>query len=141
MRTKVVAVKPRITISSIPLEQIDFDPYNKGGLIVSFDDQQDTRVKLRFITTTAMKLVSRDYAYGENPKYQGMIDTDDNMGTVSEVIPIRWYGHFITPDDETIMDTIYKDQPKLRHFVLNFGEYGLEILAESFEVLTSEPHK
>ncbi|HRF96442.1 MAG TPA: hypothetical protein PLZ51_14650 [Aggregatilineales bacterium] len=138
IKTQIISIEPIITIHQTPLADIRYGARTHRGLIVSFDDKEERRVVLSFNSVFGVKSVTNDFTYGPETKYKGTIENKAIRRTLQEVIPVRWYGHFTTNDDERIMEIIESKPFQIRHFVLEFGDDTLEVLAREFEILDSE---
>lgn len=134
METKIISLEPILKIGD-PSETICYD---LSGLTITFWDGKDKIITVRFRGVDGMKFVTRDMTYDIERKYQGTLDDQSIPRTLKEVIPARWYGHFMTSDDNKVDNFINNTPYKLRHFVMEFVNETLEVLASGFEIVSIE---
>jgi hypothetical protein len=116
-------------LNRVTLERIEYDLANLGGLIVEFDDTTGARIRLLFSTISGVHFVHENYMdYGK-------LAVDNKFPKrLLEIDPPEWGEHYSSVSEAEIKNRLDTDVYRLRHFVLPFEDYTLEILASGHEV-------
>jgi len=123
-------VNTEFEIHVTPLERVVFDLHNLQGLLVEFDDVHERRIQLRFRAVAGLKMIDEDYLNYNAIKVEGKFPR-----RLLELAPPEWAGQYVTVAQENLQKrlTVVPSSP-LRHFILPFQDYVVEVLASEFLV-------
>ncbi|AAM05444.1 predicted protein [Methanosarcina acetivorans C2A] len=119
-------LEPNITVHDVPFEKIVCDNRDGNKLFIEFDDENEIRYKIEFVTYIALKITIDDCFDGS------FLFDISNHGMMYEAINSDWFSQ---------LKSEYNDQHphgKLidgaHHYIIGLGDFYVEIIARGYKL-------
>lgn len=123
---KIQALEPSILVHDVPFEKIICDSKNGNKLLIEFDDENEKRYRIDFITHIVLKVV-RDDCFDS-----GFLSSVTNDGMMYELLDSEWIyqlkkDYYNRRKHEHLMDGTH-------HYLIILGDYYVEIIARGYNI-------
>jgi hypothetical protein len=123
---EIKVLEKNIVVHDVPFEKIVCDNRDKNSLFIEFDDINEARYKIEFLSYRALKVTDEDC-------FDGSILSDiPYSGMMYELINSEWLCDLKDLYYETIPSGNLLDN--VRHYMLGLGDYYAEIIARGYKL-------
>lgn len=121
---EIKVLEPNVIVNDAPLEKIVCDNTHFNELFIEFDDINEIRYEIEFVTYIAIKVVSWDC-------FEGSILSSSDDGMIYEILDSDWLSQLKTiyykrHKHEHLMDDAH-------HYLMILGDFVVEIIARGYK--------
>ncbi|WP_094229257.1 hypothetical protein [Methanolobus psychrotolerans] len=123
---EIQVLEPDITVHDVPFEKIVCDNKDGNKLFIEFDDENEIRYKIEFVTYVALKVTIDDCF---DSSFLSSLSTD---GMMYEILNSDWLSQL--KDDYYNRRKYEHLMEGTHHYIMILGDFYVEIVARGYKL-------